>query len=205
MTTALLTPPRPDGLVLRGQGVVFHPMLVNVLDDKDFEFLLLFPHLVNDALDAAKLGRLRAFLTRARSQISPEFMRHTLGLITTIRNAMLDTIPTAIGSNGLLRIYDGTRPATGGTATTLLAQLALSATSAPAASSGVLTFNAITSDSSADATGTATWHRFATSGGTAEIDGSVGTSGADLNFNTTSFVAGAVIAVTAYTMTAGNP
>ena len=28
------------------------------------------------------------------------------------RNAMLDTITTAIGSNGLLRIYDGSRPAT---------------------------------------------------------------------------------------------
>jgi hypothetical protein len=127
-----------------------------------------------------------------------------LGYSTALRNAQLDAITTAIGSNGLLRIYNGTRPATGGTATTLLAQLALSATAAGAASSGVLTFSAITNDSSADATGTATWFRITTSGGTAVIDGDVGTSGSDLNFNTVSFVSGAVIAVTSLTITAGN-
>lgn len=202
MTTALLE--RPD-LMIKGQGVVFDPKLVNVLDDADFEFLLVFPHLVNDALDAAKVGRLRAFITHARSVIPPAVLRHALGYSTALRNAQMDAITTAIGSNGLLRIYDGSRPATGGTATTLLAQLALSATAAAAASGGVLTFNAISNDSSADATGTATWSRIATSGGTAVIDGSVGTSGADINFNTTSFVSGAVIAVTSLTITHGNP
>lgn len=127
-----------------------------------------------------------------------------LGYSTALRNAQLDEITTAIGSNGLLRIYDGSRPATGGTATTLLAELALSATAAGSASSGVLTFSAITNDSSANATGTATWFRITTSGGTHVIDGSVGTSGSDLNFNTTSFVSGAVISVTSLTITAGN-
>jgi hypothetical protein len=57
---------------------------------------------------------------------------------------------------GKVRIYSGTRPATGGTATTQLAELPCNATFAPAASGGVLTMNAITSDASADATGTAT-------------------------------------------------
>ena len=47
----------------------------------------------------------------------------TLGLSTTLRNAMLDAITTAIGTSGKVRIYSGTRPATGGTATTLLAEL----------------------------------------------------------------------------------
>lgn len=202
MTTA--TALQEPNLILRGTGVVFGPELVNVLDDKDFQFLLLFPQFVNDALDAAKLGRLRAFLTYAKSTIPPELMRHTLGYVVALRNGQLDVITTQIGSNGLLRIYDGSRPATGGTATTLLAQLALSATAAPGASSGVLTFSAISNDASADNTGTATWHRFTTSGGTAIIDGSTGTSGADLNFNTVAFVAGAVIAVTSYTITAGN-
>lgn len=128
-----------------------------------------------------------------------------LGYSTALRNAQMDEIPAAIGASGLLRIYDGTRPATGGTATTLLAELALSATSAPAASGGVLTFNAITSDPSANATGTATWFRITTSGGTAVIDGSVGTSGADINFNSVSFVSGATIAVSSLTITHGNP
>lgn len=127
-----------------------------------------------------------------------------LAYSTSLRNAQLDAITTAIGSSGLLRIYDGTRPATGGTATTLLAELALSTTAAGSAASGVLTFSAITSDTSANATGTATWFRIVTSGGTHVIDGNVGTSGSDMNFNSVSFVSGATIAVSSATITAGN-
>lgn len=127
-----------------------------------------------------------------------------LAYSTTVRNAMLDAITTAIGASGLLRIYDGTRPASGGAATTLLAQLALSATSAPGASSGVLTFSTITQDSSADATGTATWFRVTTSGGTFVIDGNVGTSGSDLNLTTTSIVATQPVSVTSFAITEGN-
>ena len=128
-----------------------------------------------------------------------------LAYSSTVRNGMLDQITSAIGASGLLRIYDGTRPASGGTATTLLAQLALSATSAPAASGGVLTFNAITQDSSADATGTATWFRVTTSGGTFVIDGSISTSGSDLNLTTTAIVATQPVSVTSFVITEGNP
>lgn len=128
-----------------------------------------------------------------------------VGMATTLRNAMLDAITTFAGGSCLLRIYDGTRPATGGTATTLLAELTCNATFAPAASGGVLTLNAITQDSSADATGTATWFRVVKSGGSTHVlDGSVGTSGADLNLATTSIVAGAAVSVTSFTITAGN-
>lgn len=118
---------------------------------------------------------------------------------------MLDEITAAIGTSGLLRIYDGSRPASGGTATTLLAELALSATAAPGAASGVLTFSSITQDSSANATGTATWFRIVTSGGTFVVDGSVGTSGSDLNLTTTSIVSGQPVSVTSFTITEGNP
>ena len=128
-----------------------------------------------------------------------------LAYSATVRNGRLDQITSAIGASGLLRIYDGTRPASGGTATTLLAQLALSATAAPAASGGVLTFNAITQDSSADATGTATWFRVTTSGGTFVIDGSVGPSGSDLNLTTTSIVITQPVSVTSFVITEGNP
>jgi hypothetical protein len=123
---------------------------------------------------------------------------------TTIRDDMLDIITTAVGASGFLRIYDGSRPASMGTATTLLAELTLNSTFAPAASSGVLTLNAITSDTSANATGTATWFRLTTSGGAARVDGNVGTSGSDLNLNTTSIVSGATVAVTSFTITAPN-
>lgn len=127
-----------------------------------------------------------------------------LGLSTAARNALLDSLNSVIGTSGLLRIYDGSRPATGGTATTLLAELALSSTALASASSASAAFNSITNDSSANATGTATWFRIVTSGGTHVIDGSVGTSGADLNFNTVSFVAGATIAVSSLSISAGN-
>lgn len=128
-----------------------------------------------------------------------------LAYVTTLRNAMLDEITTAIGASGLLRIYDGTRPATGGSATTLLAELALSATSAPAASGGVLTFNSITQDASANNSGTATWFRLTTSGGTAVVDGNVGTSGSDLNLTTTTITAGQPVSVTSFVISEGNP
>jgi hypothetical protein len=126
--------------------------------------------------------------------------------VTSIRNAMLDTITTRAGASALLRIYSGTRPATGGTATTLLAQLTCNATFAPAASAGVLTLNAITQDSSADATGTATWFRIVKSDGTTFVlDGDVGTSGSDLNLVTTSIVATQPVSVTSFVITEGNP
>jgi hypothetical protein len=127
-----------------------------------------------------------------------------LAYSTAIRNARLDAVATAVGASGLLRFYDGSRPATGGSATTLLAELTCNATFAPSASGGTLTLNAITSDTAANATGTATWFRVVTSGGTFCIDGNVGTSGSDLNMNTTSFVLNAAVAVTSFTITGGN-
>jgi hypothetical protein len=124
---------------------------------------------------------------------------------TAIRNARMDAITTAAGGSALLRIYDGTRPATGGTATTLLAELTCNATFAPSASGGVLTLNAITQDSSANATGTATWFRIVKSDGTTHVlDGSVGTSGSDLNLTTTSIVATQPVSVSSFVLTEGN-
>lgn len=123
---------------------------------------------------------------------------------TTVRNAMLDAITTAAGANALLSIYDGVRPSTGGAATTLLAQLTCNATFAPAASGGVLTLNSITQDSSANATGTATWFRITTAASAFVLDGNVGTSGSDLNLTTTSITAGQPVQVTSFTITEAN-
>jgi hypothetical protein len=128
--------------------------------------------------------------------------------VTTIRNAMLDTITTRAGASALLRIYDGTRPATGAAITTqvLLAELTCNATFAPAASGGVLTLNAITQDASANNTGTATWFRIVKSDGTSFVlDGNVGTSGSDLNLTTTSIVATQPVSVSSFVITEGNP
>lgn len=129
-----------------------------------------------------------------------------LAYATNLRNARMDAITTFAGGSALLRIYDGTRPATGGTATTLLAELTCNATFAPAASGGVLTLNAITQDTSANATGTATWFRIVKSDGTTHVlDGNVGTSGSDLNLTTTSIVATQPVGVASAVLTEGNP
>lgn len=130
-----------------------------------------------------------------------------LGIVAATRNAILDQITTAIDAGvaaGTLTIYDGVRPATGGAATTVLAELTFSDPSFPAASAGSMTANAITADASANATGTATWFRVATSAGAAVFDGDVGTSGSDLNLNTTSITAGVNVAVNSFQLTAGN-
>jgi hypothetical protein len=126
--------------------------------------------------------------------------------VATLRNAMLDAITTRAGNAALLRIYDGTRPATGGTATTLLAELTCGTPFAAGASGGVLTLGAITQDTSANATGTATWFRIVKADGTTHVlDGNVGTSGSDLNLTTTSIVATQPVSVSSFTITEGNP
>lgn len=128
-----------------------------------------------------------------------------LGYSAAIRNARLQAIVDAAGSGALVRIYSGSRPATGGTATTLLAQLTCGATIG-SVSTGVLTFGAITDDSSADAGGTASWFRVVKSDGTTHIlDGSCGTSGSDMNMVTTTITAGQPVSITSWTITESNP
>lgn len=111
-------------------------------------------------------------------------------------------------NNGYLRIYDGTQAASADTAVgaqVLLAELRFGATAAGAATNGVATFNALTKDSSANATGTATWFRALASNGTSVVfDGSVGTSGCDLNLNSTAIQSGAEVDVTSFSYTANK-
>ena len=109
-------------------------------------------------------------------------------------------------NGGFMDIYDSTgtgQPATPDVAVTTqvkLAHLPLNATAFGASSAGTKTANAITS-AAALATGTATWYRcYKSDGTTAVIDGSVGTSGADLNLNAVAFVTGATISVTSWTV-----
>ncbi|MEK9723534.1 MAG: hypothetical protein VW405_08620 [Rhodospirillaceae bacterium] len=119
-------------------------------------------------------------------------------------NAAADAVCPLL-NNGYLRIYDGSQPATADTAVstqTLLAELRWNGTAFGAASAGVATANAITSDTSADATGTASWFRALKSDGTTAVfDGSVGTSGADLNLNSVSITSGSAVSVTSFTYT----
>lgn len=118
-----------------------------------------------------------------------------LTLATTVKNSVLDAISALIntGGAGTLEIWTS---AFG----TKLADLTFNATSFAAASGGSATANAITADSSANATGTAAVFRIKSGGGTTLIDGTVGTTGQDINFNTVSFVTGDNISISALTM-----
>ena len=124
---------------------------------------------------------------------------------TTTVNAEANAVAPLLNS-GYLRVYDGTQPANANTAITLqnlLAELRFGATAAPGASGGVLTFNPITSTLDAAATGNATWFRCLESdGSTVVFDGSVGTSGCDLNLNTVAIQQHAEVDVSSFTFTA---
>lgn len=111
---------------------------------------------------------------------------------------------TALANTGTIKIYTASRPASPDTAITsqtLLATLTFNSTAFGAASNGAAAANAITSGA-AVATGTAAWARLFKSDGTTVIgDCDVGTSGADLNFPTVSFVSGATVSCSALTLT----
>lgn len=119
---------------------------------------------------------------------------------TAAADAVVDLL-----DNGYLRIYDGTQPADANTAVStqnLLAELRFGAPAFGAASNGVATANAITADSSANATGTASWFRALASDGTTVVfDGSVGTASADLILNSTAIQSGAEVSVDSMTYT----
>ena len=120
------------------------------------------------------------------------------------RNAALNAALDTVLDGGFLRIYDGAQPTDADEAIgaqVLPAELTLNATAFAAASGGSKAANAITSDSSANATGTATWGSLVTSGGTRLFDFSVGSSGANLNLNTVSIVASATVSCSAFTVT----
>lgn len=129
-------------------------------------------------------------------------MSNTAKLTAARKNTMANALATSLNS-GYLRIYSGTEPATADTAlsgNTLLAELRFNATAAPSAVNGLLTFNAITSDASNNASGTATFFRaFRSDGTTVEIQGSVGTSGTALVMASTTITAGGTTAVSSFT------
>jgi hypothetical protein len=117
---------------------------------------------------------------------------------TTLKNARLDAITTAIGTSGRLKLYPtGTSTCSG----TLIVNLPLSSTAAAAASSGVLTLNSITTTAAA-ASGTAICATLTTSGGTVVVDGlSVGTSGSNINLDNNVINSGQNVAISSFTIT----
>lgn len=136
-------------------------------------------------------------------------MASKLNYSTTLRNAKMDAITTAVGDAGILRVYDNTnaQPAGPGTAvpggTVTLATFTCGTPFAAAASGGVLS-PTLPSQVNGAATGTQAWWRlFKSDGTTAVIDGSAGTSGCDLNLSGT-VVSGQPVSITSWSFTDNN-
>ena len=125
----------------------------------------------------------------------------TIGSSVELRNARLAARASTVGNAGKLRIYNGTRPATGGAATTLLAEFALGSPFAPAPSNATQSPN-LPAAVNAAASGTATWFRITKSDGTFVEDGDVGQ---EMTLNTTTITAGLQVQVTSWSITGGNP
>lgn len=123
-----------------------------------------------------------------------------LGFSPELRTARATAINTVAGSSAVIRFYSGTRPANGGSATTLLVSLTGTGVFG-AASAGVLTLTGFTSATAVSA-GTATWFRiFKADGTTYVMDGSVG---ADIVMTDTILSSGELVAVSTMTITEGN-
>lgn len=114
-------------------------------------------------------------------------------------NAQANTL-AALCNGGLIRIYDGTQPATADSAVsgnTLGVTLTFGATAFPSAVSGLLTANAITSGT-AVADITPTWARILKSDTTTVVmDVSAGAASANLTIG--AFTSGTVVSATSFT------
>lgn len=129
----------------------------------------------------------------------------TFRLGTTMRdnacNGVVDTIDQGAGA-GLVKIYTSTQPGSvGGTYGTLLGTLTFSDPAFGSSSTGVATASSITSDTNADASGTAGTFTITDSVPNVLADGTCGQGSGDLNFDNNVIVAGGTIAISSFTVT----
>lgn len=132
-----------------------------------------------------------------------------LKLSTTVKNARLDAIETAIGTAAVLKIRSGAAPdeITDADSGDVLASLELPSDWLAAAANGTKAIKGTWQDTSADNTGTAGHFRiYASDGTTQHIQGTVTAtgSGGDMTLDNTSIAAGQSITITSFTITDGN-
>ena len=133
-----------------------------------------------------------------------------LKISTEAADAMLTTLAGSLNS-GKIRIYSGTEPATANTTlsgNTLLAEISFANpafTLPPTASGSDRVMSAASlpiQDTTADADGTATFFRCTnTAGTTTYYQGTVGTSGQQLNLTATNIVSGGVVSISSMSVT----
>ena len=124
--------------------------------------------------------------------------------IDSLRNTRMNSLLSSIGSSATIKIYDATGgiPATVNTAITsqvMLVNLPCSATFG-VVSGAVLTANAITS-TLPSASGTASFYRICTSGGTAIVQGSCGVGTGDLQMGSLTVTTGVSVAISSMVIT----
>lgn len=132
----------------------------------------------------------------------------TIKLLPALKDDIFNDIIAKIDAGmaaGSVKIYTGTMPADPSVAVTSQITLAILPLAYPCAAitSHTLVFSAITTDASADASGTATWARIFDSNGNAVFDIDVSTtvgSGA-LKLNTTAIVGFGPVAISAFVIT----
>lgn len=123
---------------------------------------------------------------------------------STVRNDRMTVVRDA-SNGGKLALYDGTKPAAGGTATTKLAEFSL-ATPCGTVTGGVLTFTD-PSNTTVIADGQCTWARITDSGGAWVADftaSQVGGTG-EIRLTEDNLTTGMTLDVTSLTITEGNP
>ena len=122
------------------------------------------------------------------------------------RDAQQQGLITYAGSGAIIHIYDGTQPSNANTAIsgqTLLVSLTISG-SCGTDSNGTITLSSVT-NGTAVATGTAQFFRITQSNGTTVVmDGSVGTSSADMILNNTSIATGQTVSISSGTIIRAN-
>lgn len=131
-------------------------------------------------------------------------------IIMAARNAACAVVTAMVDAGneaGQLRIYGGPKPANADAAlsgNTLLALLTMSDPAFGAPTNAQAIAALITSDVSADATGTATFFRVGSVNSSVfspVIQGEVGVSGSDLNLNSVQIAIGGTVAVSSLTYT----
>jgi hypothetical protein len=128
-------------------------------------------------------------------------------LRTAIGQEIIDQLSAGAGAP-TIQIYTAPQPAGPATAISTQTLLGTLTCSDPVGTvtSGVITFGAITQDSSADNTGTAAWARLKDGDGNAimDIDVTVTAGSGALKLNTVDIIAGGPIAITSFAITVGG-
>ena len=126
---------------------------------------------------------------------------------TSVRNAMLDSIETTIGTSAKLQIWSGSAPANCAAASTgtKLIEIALASDWAAAASGGTKAFSGVPLSTTALAAGTCGYYRIVDSAGTTcHEQGTVTATGGggDMTIDNATLTSGQSVQVTGFTKTA---